>query len=272
MKLNLTKPLVVLDIESTGVVVGHDRIIELCLIKVMPDGSEQEMTVRVNPQMPIPEASTAIHGIRDEDVANEPTFKQLAPKILQFIDNADLCGYNSNKFDIPMLVEEFLRAEIDFPVNNRRFVDVQNIFHRMEPRTLKGAYKFYCNKDLLDAHTANADTRATLEVLKAQLDFYKDVPYQDKDGKMSYPVQNDVKALADFSAQGNWADMVGHIVYDSNHKECFNFGKHKGKTLEEVFRIEPAYYAWMMNSDFPLTTKRLITEVRMRAMTKNNSL
>ena len=253
MKLNLTKPLVVLDIESTGVVVGHDRIIELCLIKVMPDGSEQEMTVRVNPQMHIPEASTAIHGIRDEDVANKPTFKQLAPKILQFIDNADLCGYNSNKFDIPLLYEEFLRAGVDFDFRKRKLVDVQNIFHKMEQRTLSAAYKFYCHKDLENAHSAEADTMATYEILQAQLDRY------------SGTLQNDIAFLSDFSSKTRLADYAGRIIYNDQDIPVFNFGKHKGKPVEEVLRKEPSYYSWIMNGDFTLDTKKVLTEIKIKS-------
>lgn len=270
MNLKLSKPLIVFDIESTGLVVGKDKIIELCLIKVMPDGNEIEKLYRINPGQHIPEETTEIHGISDKDVENCPTFAQLAPELMNFIGNSDLCGYNSNKFDVPLLVEEFLRAGVDFSLHNRRIIDVQNIFHKMEPRNLKGAYKFYCNKELTDAHTANADTRATLEVFKAQLDRYEGVEYEDNDGKISIPIVNDMNKLSVFTKTGNWADLVGHIYYNKEHKECFNFGKHKGSEVEKVFEIEPAYYAWMMNSDFPLSTKRLITEIRTRKLLKNN--
>ena len=270
MNLKLTKPLIVFDIESTGLIVGRDKIIELCLIKVMPDGSEIEKLYRINPEQHIPEETTAIHGISDKDVADCPSFSQLAPELINFIGNSDLCGYNSNKFDVPLLVEEFLRAGVDFSLHNRRIIDVQNIFHKMEPRNLKGAYKFYCNKELKDAHTANADTRATLEVFKQQLDRYEGVEYEDYDGTISTPIVNDMNKLAQFTKTGNWADLVGHIYYNKENKECFNFGKHKGSIVEEVFEKEPAYYAWMMNSDFPLSTKKLITEIITRKLLKNN--
>ncbi len=268
MKLNLTKPLIVFDIESTGLIVGRDKIVELCMIKVMPDGSEIEKLYRINPCMPIPKEVTAIHGISDADVADCPSFEQLAPSLIDFIGNADLCGYNSNKFDVPLLVEEFLRAGYDFSLHNRRIVDVQNIFHKMEPRTLKGAYKFYCDKELTNAHTANADTRATLEIFKTQLDRYQGVEYQDSEGKVSTPIVNDMNKLSVFTKTGNWADLVGHIYYNQNNKECFNFGKYKGIEVEVVFEKEPSYYSWMMNSDFPLSTKKLITEIRTRKLFK----
>lgn len=270
MTLNLTKPLVVFDIESTGLVVGRDKIIELCLIKVMPDGSEIEKLYRINPDQHIPEETTAIHGITDVDVADCPTFKQLAPTLMEFIGNSDLCGYNSNKFDVPLLVEEFLRAGFDFSLHNRRIIDVQNIFHKMEPRNLKGAYKFYCNKELTNAHTANADTKATLEILKQQLERYEGVEYEEADGTITTPIINDMNQLSKFTKIGNWADLVGHIYYNKDNKECFNFGKYKGISVEEVFEREPTYYSWMMNSDFPLYTKKLITEIRTRKLLKNN--
>ena len=266
MELKLSKPLVVFDLETTGLVIGQAHIVEMCMIKVGTDGKEEERVMRFNPGIHIPEETTALHGIRDEEVKDCPTFAEAAPKIAQFIGNADLCGYNSNKFDVPLLVEEFLRAGVEFPLANRRFIDVQNIFHRMEPRTLAGAVKFYLNKPLEDAHTAGADTRATLEVLKAQLDRYNGVEYKDRDGNVSVPVVNDMKALADFTANSKWADLTGYFVYDKQGRECFNFGKHKGRVVEEVFREEPAYYDWIMKSEFPLSTKRLVSEIRMRRM------
>ena len=270
MQLKLTKPLIVFDIESTGLVVGNAKIVELCLIKVMPDGSEIEKLYRINPEQHIPEETTEIHGISDKDVENCPTFAQLAPELMNFIGNSDLCGYNSNKFDVPLLVEEFLRAGVDFFFFFCRIVDVQNIVHKMEPRNLKGAYKFYCDKELKDAHSANADTRATLEVFKQQLERYQGVEYEEADGTISTPIVNDMNKLSVFTKTGNWADLVGHIYYNKEKKECFNFGKHKGVEVEKVFEIEPAYYAWMMNSDFPLSTKKLITEIRTRKIKKNN--
>ena len=270
MQLNLTKPIVFFDLETTGVQVGADHIVQICLLKVLPDGSEQELTQLVRPAnaegktLHIPEESTEIHHITDAMVAGARTFRELAPEIAAFIGDADLAGYNSNKFDVPLLVEEFLRAGVEFSLQERRLVDVQNIFHRMEQRTLVAAYKFYCGKDLTGAHSADADTRATYEVLKAQLDRYKDVPFIEKDGTETFPVVNDISALSNFTCNSQWADLVGHIGYDKAHREVFNFGKHKGKPLEQVFQQEPAYYDWMMKAEFPLSTKQVVMQVQCR--------
>lgn len=267
MQLHLTKPIIFFDLETTGVQVGHDHIVEICLHKVMPDGTTDTRVERVRPAdangntVHIPELTTAIHGISDADVADKPTFRELAPSLMEYIGDADLAGYNSNKFDVPLLVEEFLRAGIDFDLRCRRLVDVQNIFHQMEQRTLVAAYKFYCHKDLENAHSAAADTIATYEVLQAQLDRYQGVDYKDRSGRVSQPVVNDIAALSDFTANKQWADLVGHIGYDARQREIFNFGKYKGKAVEEIFEIEPSYYDWMMKSDFPLSTKKLITEI-----------
>ncbi len=214
--------------------------------------------------MPIPQEVTAIHGISDEDVKNAPTFAQIAGTLDQFLANCDLAGYNSNKFDIPMLVEEFLRCGISFDLKKRKLVDVQNIFHKMEPRTLKAAYKFYCGKELTDAHQAEADTKATFEILEAQLDRYLDVDYIDKEGNTTKPIVNDVDALHQFSYNHQHADMVGHIGINKEGREIFNFGKHKGVEVESVFKKEAQYYDWMMNADFPLSTKSVITSIYMR--------
>ena len=251
MKLNLKRPIVFFDLETTGVDTAKDRIVEISMVKVMPDGDEITRTRLINPQMHIPEQATAIHGIKDEDVANEPTFAQIAKSLAQFIEGCDFGGFNSNRFDLPMLVEEFLRAGVDVDFKKRKFVDVQNIFHKMEQRTLVAAYKFYCDKDLTDAHSAEADTKATYEVLKAQLDRYPDL-------------QNDINALAEFSSRGEAADYAGRIIYNEKGEEVFNFGKYKGMSVSEVFRKEPSYYSWMMNGDFPLYTKKVITEIRCR--------
>lgn len=251
MRLNLKRPIVFFDLETTGVDTAKDRIVEVSMIKVMPNGEEVVRTRRINPQMHIPEQASEIHGITDEDVKDCPTFAQVAKSMAQFIEGCDFGGFNSNRFDLPMLVEEFLRAGVDVDFKRRRFIDVQNIFHKMEQRTLVAAYKFYCDKNLEDAHSAEADTRATYEVLMAQLDRYPDL-------------QNDVAALADFSERGQTADYAGRIGYNEKGEEIFNFGKYKGRRVSDVFRDEPSYYAWMMNGDFPLYTKKVITEVYMR--------
>ena len=267
MELKLSKPIVFIDLETTGVQVGHDHIVEICLHKVNPDGTTDTRVERVRPvdqngnTVHIPEVTTAIHGISDADVKDKPSFKELAPSLMEYIGDADLAGYNSNKFDVPLLVEEFLRVGIDFDLSKRRLVDVQNIFHQMEQRTLVAAYKFYCQKDLENAHSAAADTIATYEVLKAQLDRYQGVDYKDRSGRVSQPVVNDIEALSRFTANSQWADLVGHIGYDAKHREVFNFGKHKGEPVEDVFEKEPSYYDWMMKSDFPLSTKKLIGEI-----------
>ncbi|MCM1041377.1 MAG: 3'-5' exonuclease [Bacteroides sp.] len=265
-KLNLNKPLCVFDLETTGLHIGLDRIIEIGIIKVFPDGHTEELVQRVNPEMPIPPESSAVHHIYDADVALEPTFKALAPRLAQFIGNSDLAGFNSNKFDIPVLVEEFLRVGVDFDMKNRRCIDVQNIYHKMEPRTLSAAVRHYLNRDLTDAHAAIADTRATFEVLKAQVQRYEHVEFTDKNGSTSCPVQNNVAALADFSTQHRSADLAGFIQYDKDGKEVFGFGKHKGKKVEEVFRDEPSYYDWVQKADFPLYTKKVLTEIRLRSI------
>ncbi|MDP2424060.1 MAG: exonuclease domain-containing protein [Bacteroidales bacterium] len=271
MKLKLTRPLAVIDLETTGVNVGSDRIVEICILKVWPDGNREIRTQRVNPGIPIPPAVVAIHGISDEDVKDEPTFTELAPQLVQMLSNCDLCGYNALKFDIPMLVEEFLRADVEFEIKGRRMVDVQNIFHKMEPRNLKAAFRFYCSKDLINAHSAEADTLATFEILEAQLDRYEDVAYSNSDGLVSYPVANDVNALHRFSVYHKFCDLAGHIIFDDKNNEVFNFGKYKGRLVEEVFRIEPSYYDWMMKSQFPLYTKKVITSIKLRGFNKGSA-
>ncbi len=251
MQLNLKRPIVFFDLETTGVDTTRDRIVEISLVKVMPNGEQIVKTRRINPEMPIPAEATAVHHITDEDVKGEPTFRQVAKSLAQFLEGCDFGGFNSNRFDLPVLVEEFLRAGVDVDFKKRRFIDVQNIFHKMEQRTLVAAYKFYCQKDLTEAHSAEADTMATYEVLKAQLERYPDL-------------KNDVEALAEFSSRGETADYAGRIGYNEKGEEIFLFGKYKGRTVEEIFRLEPSYYAWMMNGDFPLYTKRVITEIYMR--------
>ncbi|VAW30613.1 DNA Pol III Epsilon Chain [hydrothermal vent metagenome] len=264
MELNLKRPLAFFDIESTGLNVSKDRIIELCIIKVNPNGTTETKTWLLNPDYPISEEAEKIHGISQESVKDKPTFKQVAKDIYRFLTNCDLAGYNSNRFDIPMLVEEFLRADVDFEVENRHFIDVQNIFMKMEQRTLKAAYRFYLQKELENAHSAEADVTATYEVLKAQLDRYADTAFTDKEGQTGTPVVNDMEALAKFSTHHRNADLMGQIIYNAKDEEVINFGKHKGKTVEEVFRKEPSYYDWMQKADFPLYTKKLLTKIKLR--------
>jgi DNA polymerase-3 subunit epsilon len=244
-----------IDLETTGINVSSDRIVEFSVLKISPNGKEEWMSKRVNPEMPIPPKTTAIHGIKDEDVANEPVFREIGKKLAAFLEGCDLAGYNAIKFDIPVLAEEFLRCNIDFNFRKRRYVDVQVIFHKKEQRTLAAAYLFYCKKDLLDAHSSKADTAATFEVLKSQLDRYNDL-------------ENDVEKLADFSSFNNNVDFAGRIVLDENGVEVFNFGKYKGKAVEEIFIQDPAYYSWMMNGDFPLYTKKVLTEIKLRSFGK----
>ncbi len=255
MKLNLKRPIIFFDLETTGVDSAKDRIVEISMIKIMPDGEEIVKTRRINPEMHIPEEASAIHGITDDDVKDCPTFAQVAKSMAQFIQGCDFGGFNSNRFDLPLLVEEFLRVGVDVDFKRRKFVDVQNIFHKKEQRTLVAAYKFYCDKDLNDAHSAEADTRATYEVLKAQLDRYDDLA-------------NDIDALAEYSSRGETADYAGRILYNEKGEEIFGFGKYKGRSVAEIFDMEPSYYAWMMNGDFPLYTKKVITEIRMREKIK----
>ena len=251
MQLNLKRPIVFFDLETTGVDTARDRIVEISLVKVMPDGREIVKTRRINPGMHIPAEASAIHHITDEDVKDCPQFAQIAKSLAQFLEGCDFGGFNSNRFDLPVLVEEFLRAGVDVDFKRRRFIDVQNIFHKMEQRTLVAAYKFYCDKNLEEANSAEADTLATYEVLKAQLDRYPEL-------------QNDVAALAEFSTRDKTADYAGRILINEKGEEVFGFGKYTGRKVEEIFDSEPSYYAWMMNGDFPLYTKKVITEIRCR--------
>ena len=261
---NLTKPIAFFDLETTGVNVASDRIVEISILKVMPDGTKEIKTKRINPTIPIPKQSSEIHGIYDEDIANEPTFKVIAKNLAMFLHNCDLAGYNSNKFDIPVLVEEFMRAGVEFDLKGRRFVDVQNIFHQMEQRTLKAAYKFYCGKEILNAHSAEADIEATYEVFLAQLERYNGVEFEDKKGNRTVPVKNDINALHSFTNINKNADLAGRIIFNEQGIEVFNFGKHTGKPVEQVLRDEPSYYSWMLNGDFPLYTKKILTDIKLR--------
>ncbi|WP_251622181.1 3'-5' exonuclease [Odoribacter lunatus] len=252
MKLSLANPIIFFDLETTGVNVAKDRIVEISLLKVYPNGKEEQRTLRVNPEMPIPKAASEVHGIYDEDVKDCPFFKEIAKDLAHFMEGCDLGGYNSNRFDIPLLAEEFLRVGVDFDMRKRKFVDVQTIFHKMEQRTLSAAYRFYCEKCLEDAHSAAADTMATYEVLKAQLERYGD------------KLENNVEFLSKFSTQNNTVDFAGFIVYNEKGEEVFNFGKNKGVTVEKVLKEQPGYFAWILNSDFPLYTKKVLTEIKLR--------
>lgn len=271
MELNLKRPVAFFDLETTGLNVTHDRIVEISILRVNADGTEEQRTWLLNPEMPITEEASSVHGYTNEMVANCPTFREKAPEIARFFANCDLAGYNILKFDLPVLAEEFLRVDCDFDMKNRDFIDVMNIFMKMEPRTLKGAYRFFCHAELEGAHGAGADTKATYEVLKAMLDKYQGVEYEDAKGVKSPGPVNDMKALSNFSAHHRNADFSGQIIYDDDGKEVFQFGKHKGKRVEDVFRIEPSYYSWMMNCDFPLYTKKLITAIKLRMGGKNAS-
>lgn len=251
MKLNLQRPLIFFDLETTGTNILHDRIVELSYIKLYPDGTVEEKARRLNPEMPIPPASTAIHHITDEDVKDEPTFRQISKALFRIFEGCDIAGYNSNKFDVPLLMEEFNRAGLNFEVNGRNFIDVQNIFHKMEQRTLVAAYKFYCGGDLENAHSALADTQATYDVLLGQLDRYGNL-------------KNDIGFLAEFSASGRNVDLAGRIVLNDKDVPVFNFGKHKGKTVEEVLRREPSFYDWMMQGDFPKNTKDMLRQLKFK--------
>ncbi|MDD2226580.1 MAG: exonuclease domain-containing protein [Dysgonamonadaceae bacterium] len=256
MKLNLKNPLVFFDLETTGINISRDKIVEASFLKVYPNGKEEIRTYRINPEMHIPEESTAIHGITDEDVKDCPTFKQLAKTLADFLEGCDMAGFNSSRFDVPMLAEEFLRAGVEFDISKRKFVDVQIIFHKKEQRTLEAAYRFYCDKELDKAHSAEADAVATYEVLKSQLERYPDLV-------------NDINVLSkEFSSFNDNVDFAGRIVLNEKGVEVFNFGKHKGKAVAEVFKKEPSYYAWMMEGDFPLNTKQVITKIRLREMSK----
>jgi DNA polymerase III, epsilon subunit and related 3''-5'' exonucleases len=255
MKLNLKNPLVFFDLETTGTNIVSDRIVELSYLKVMPNGDEESRTRRINPEMPIPPESTAIHGISDEDVKDAPTFKSVAKSLAAQIEGCDLAGYNSNRFDIPLLAEEFLRADVDIDLMKRKFIDVQTIFHKKEQRTLSAAYKFYCQKELDNAHSAEADTKATYEVLKSQLERYDDL-------------ENDVNFLSEYSCFGSNVDFAGRVVYNEQKQEVINFGKYKGRLVEDVLKTDPGYYGWIIQGDFPLYTKKVFTSIKLRSAFK----
>ncbi len=255
MKLKLKNPIVFFDLETTGINIAADRIVEIAWLKVDLNGNETSKTQRINPEMPIPEKVTAIHGISNEDIKDAPTFNEIARTLAKEIEGCDLAGYNSIRFDIPLLAEEFLRAGVDIDLSKRKFVDVQVIFMKMEPRTLTAAYKFFAGKELSDAHSAEADTLATYEVLQSQLDRYPNL-------------ENDIGKLAEFSAHNRNVDFAGRIVYNEDDVEVFNFGKYKGKPVREVLKSDPGYFGWMMNGDFPLYTKKVLTSIKLDSIKK----
>ena len=252
MKLKLSKPIVFFDLETTGIDVATDRIVEICLIRLEPNGNRQSMTLRLNPERHIPEEASAVHGIYDADVRDCPTFREKAEELKNIFEGCDLAGFNSNRFDIPLLAEEFIRSGVSIDLNSPRRVDVQNIYHKLERRTLVAAYKFYCNKDLENAHSALADTEATLEVLEAQLDHYPE------------ELHNDIDFLAEYSSRDNFVDFAGRVAYNDKGEEVVNFGKHKGRLVKDVLRIEPSYYNWMMQSDFTMNTKQVLTRLKYK--------
>ena len=252
MNLKLYKPLCTFDLETTGTNISKDRIVEICILKVNPDASRETKTWLVNPEMYIPKESSGIHGITDEKVKDAPTFREIAPKIQEMISGCDLAGFNSNRFDVPLLAEEFLRVGLDFDLSKIKLVDAQTIFHKMEQRNLTAAYKFYCKKDLENAHSAEADVLATFEVLDAQVGHYEDLP-------------NDIAGLSEFSFHNKFADLAGMIHFDQEEKEIFGFGKYKGQRVKEVFQKDLGYYAWIQNADFPLYTKKILTGIQLRS-------
>lgn len=255
--------MVVFDLETTGTNIAHDRIVEIAMIKVMPSGEEIEKTRRLNPEMPIPKETSLIHGIYDEDVKDEPNFKQVAKSMAQFLEGCDLAGFNILKFDVPVLVEEFLRANVEFEVDSRRLLDAQKIFHMMEKRNLSAALKFYTGKDLINAHSALADTQATLDVFKAQIERYDGQEVFDLLGKKVGNIANDMDVIDELTNK-KMIDLAGRMVYDDKGIERFNFGKHRGKPVLEILKKEPSFYDWMMKGDFPLDTKRKLTQLRLK--------
>ncbi|MGB2245372.1 MAG: exonuclease domain-containing protein [Flavobacteriaceae bacterium] len=257
MGLILHRPLCFFDLETTGVNVVSDRIVEIAILKLLPNGNREEKTWLVNPGRPIPKEASEVHGITDEKVATAPFFKQLASEIYSYIKECDLAGFNSDRFDIPLLAEEFMRAEVDFDLNRHKTIDVQTIFHKMEKRTLGAALKFYCDKELINAHSAMADTQATCDVLLAQLKRYDDL-------------ENTTAFLSEFSSYKRTVDVAGFIIYNENDEPTFSFGKHKGKTVDEILEKEPGYFGWLLNADFPLYTKKVLTAHRLKKLNSGN--
>lgn len=264
MNLNLNKPIAFFDIEATGLNISKDRIVEITVLRIMPNKSKELKTWLLNPDYPISPEASEIHGYTNDSLLDKPTFKQKASEINDFFKGCDIGGYNAIKYDVPLLVEEFLRAGIDFEIKKRRLIDVQNIFMKMEQRTLSAAYKFYLNKSLDNAHSSEADTVATYEILEAQIDKYKDTEITDKLGNTIKPVVNDMEKLHEFSMHNRNADLMGQIIYNKEDKEVFNFGKYKGKVVTEIFTKDPGYYSWIMNADFPQYTKKLLTNIKLQ--------
>ena len=252
MKLNLKRPIIFFDLETTGLDIAKDRIVELCYIRVEPNGNEEARSMRINPEMHIPEVASSVHGITDDDVKDCPTFADVAPQLAATFEGCDLAGFNSNRFDLPLLAEEFMKAGVNIDLSHVQAIDVQNIYHKLEKRTLAAAYKFYCGRDLENAHSALADTQATYEVLQAQLDHYPN------------DLQNDVDFLAEFSRMNRNIDFAGRFVYDESGKELINFGKYKGKAIKDVLSRDPGYYSWIMQVDFTLNTKQVLTKLRLK--------
>jgi DNA polymerase-3 subunit epsilon len=267
MKLNLRSPLCFFDLETTGVNIANDRIIEIAVIKLMPSGEVITKTHRVNPTIPIPAESSAIHGIFNDDIKDKPTFKEVAREYAKFMEGSDLSGFNILKFDIPMLVEEFLRADVEFDYSRKKIIDSQKIFHLMEKRTLSAALKFYAGRELVDSHSAVADTQASLDVLLAQVERYEGQLVTDSLGKQIGEIKNDMETLSKLTGS-ELVDLAGRMVMNSKGEEVFNFGKHKNKNVTAVLKDEPSYYDWMMNGDFPLDTKRKLTEIKLRSFRK----
>ncbi|WP_420318717.1 exonuclease domain-containing protein [Ekhidna sp.] len=265
-KLNLKNPLVVFDLETTGTNISQDRIVEIAMVKAMPDGTVEEKCRKINPTIPIPHETSLIHGIYDEDVKDEPNFAQIAKSLAQYLEGCDLAGFNVLGFDVPMLVEEFLRANVDFDIENRKIVDAQKIFHLMEKRNLTAAYKFFCDKDLVNAHSALADTQATYEVLVSQIEKYEGQEAFDGLGKKLATIENDMGKLHDLTTSGR-VDLAGRMIYKDGI-EVFNFGKHRGKPVSEILEKEPSFYDWVMKGDFPLDTKRKLTQIKLRGFNR----
>lgn len=262
-KMKINKPIAFFDLETTGVNISTDRIIEICVVRVSPDEKIEVKTFRVNPGIPIPDQSSFIHGIYDKDVADKPPFAEIAQQVANFMKDCDLGGFNSIRFDIPLLIEEFFRVGIEFDISKRKLIDSQRIFHLMEPRTLGAAYKFYCNKELENAHSAEADTLATYHILKAQIARYADKQVKDADGKVTTPIKNDMQVLHDFSV-GNMVDLAGRMVMSDKGEELFNFGKYKGMKVKDTLLKDPMYYDWIMKGDFPQDTKKKLTQIKLK--------